>query len=53
MLTRVISGIILTFLGVFGAKRILMWMQSPAEVLDLAAQYLKFYFLGIILLSVD
>lgn len=47
MLLSVISGIILTFLGVFGAKRILMWMQSPAEVLDLAAQYLKFYFLGI------
>lgn len=47
MLLSVISGIILTFLGVFGAKRILMWMQSPAEVLDLAAQYLKYYFLGI------
>ncbi len=47
MLLSVISGIIITFLGVFGAKRILMWMQSPAEVLDLAAQYLKFYFLGI------
>lgn len=47
MLLSVISGIILTFLGVFGAKRILMWMQSPAEVLDLAAQYLKFYFFGI------
>ena len=47
MLLSVISGIILTFLGVFGAKRILMWMQSPAEVLDLATQYLKYYFLGI------
>ncbi len=47
MLLSVISGIVLTFLGVFGAKRILMWMQSPTEVLDLAAQYLKFYFLGI------
>ena len=47
MLLSVLSGIILTFLGVFGAKRILMWMQSPAEVLDLAAQYLKYYFLGI------
>ena len=47
MLLSVISGIILTFLGVFGAKRILIWMQSPAEVLDLAARYLKYYFLGI------
>ncbi len=47
MLLSVISGIILTFLGVFGAKRILMWMQSPAEVWDLAVQYLKYYFLGI------
>lgn len=47
MFLSVVSGIILTFVGVFGAKRILMWMQSPAEVLELAAQYLKYYFLGI------
>ena len=47
MFLSVVSGIVLTFLGIFGAKRILMWMQSPAEVLELAAQYLKYYFLGI------
>ena len=40
------SGVILTFLGIFGAKQILIWMQTPAEVLDLAVLYLRIYFIG-------
>lgn len=41
------SGIILTVVGVFGARRILILMGSPSEVLPLASLYLKVYFSGI------
>lgn len=44
----IISGIILTVVGVAGARRILIWMQTPKEVLDLATTYLRIYFLGMI-----
>lgn len=44
----IISGILLTIIGVFGAKRILIWMQTPEEVLPLATTYLRIYFLGMI-----
>ena len=47
MLVSVISGLILTVVGVLGAKPILTFMQSPAEVLNLAAVYLRIYFGGI------
>ena len=33
-------------MGVFGARTILIWMQTPDNVLDLAALYLRIYFLG-------
>ena len=46
MLLSVISGIILTIVGAFAARVILIWMQTPAEVLDLAVVYLRIYFLG-------
>lgn len=46
MLLSVISGALLTVVGVCGAQTILIWMQSPAEVLGLAAVYLRIYFLG-------
>ena len=48
ILLSLISGIILTIFGVIGAKKILQWMQSPKEILDLATQYLQIYFGGII-----
>lgn len=47
MLVSVVSGLILTVVGVLGAKPILTFMQSPAEVLNLAAIYLRIYFGGI------
>ncbi len=47
ILVSIYSGIILTFVGVLGAKPILTFMQAPKEVLDLAALYLKIYFSGI------
>lgn len=37
MLLSIISGVLLTVVGVFGARTILIWMQTPANVLDLAA----------------
>ncbi len=46
MMLSVYSGIILTLIGCIGAKQILIWMQTPAEVLELAALYLRIYFLG-------
>lgn len=47
MILSVWSGIILTAIGIFGAKRILLLMGSPEEVLPLAIVYLKVYFGGI------
>lgn len=42
----IISGILLTVIGIFGAKQMLMLMQAPAEVLELAVVYLRIYFIG-------
>ncbi|MBQ3024018.1 MAG: MATE family efflux transporter [Spirochaetaceae bacterium] len=47
MFLSIISGIILTLIGVIGAKQILKLMQSPKEVLELATLYLQIYFSGI------
>ena len=46
MLMSLVCGVVLAIVGFFGARTILVWMQSPAEVLDLAALYLRIYFLG-------
>lgn len=46
MLVSLISGIFLSVVGVLGARQLLEWMQTPAEVIDLAAIYLRIYFLG-------
>lgn len=47
ILISLYSGIILTIIGLFGSKLILVLMQSPKEVLDLATIYLRIYFGGI------
>lgn len=47
MLLSVYSGVILTFIGIFGARGILILMKTPDEVLDLAVTYLRIYFAGI------
>lgn len=44
----VLSGFILTLIGVFGARIILTWMSSPREVIDLSALYLRIFFIGMI-----
>ena len=41
-----VSGVILTLVGVFGARTILTWMQCPENVLPLATLYLRIYFGG-------
>lgn len=46
MLLSMVSGVLLTIVGVIGAKQMLIWMQTPKEVLPLAAVYLRIYFLG-------
>jgi len=47
ILLSIYSGIILTFVGIAFTRQILIFMQSPDGVLDLAALYLKIYFGGI------
>ena len=42
----VISGIIVMILGLFLARPMLEMMNSPEDVIDLAALYLRIYFLG-------
>lgn len=46
MMLSIISGVLLTVIGVIGARQVLLWMKAPEEVMDLAAVYLRVYFLG-------
>ena len=46
ILLSLYSGVFLTVVGILGARTILIWMQTPENVLDLATLYLRIYFLG-------
>lgn len=46
MLLSIYSGVILTVIGLVGARGLLELMQAPPEVLELAVLYLRIYFLG-------
>lgn len=46
MLFGLISGLFLAVFGCVSARKLLILMQSPAEVIDLATVYLRIYFLG-------
>ena len=46
MLLSLVSGSLLAVVGAIGARQILIWMQSPENVLPLATVYLRIYFLG-------
>ena len=46
MLLGLLSGLFLTAVGLIGARQILIWMKTPPKVLELAALYLRIYFLG-------
>ena len=46
MTLSLISGLLLAVIGVFGAGKILVLMQTPDEVVGLATVYLRILFLG-------
>lgn len=46
ILIAIVSGVILLVAGQVLSRQMLEWMDSPASVIDLAALYLKVYFLG-------
>lgn len=46
LLLGICSGVILTIVGVTGARVLLTWMKTPDNVLGLAVTYLRIYFLG-------
>ena len=47
MLTAVIGGLAIGTAGFFMARHFLLWMDTPADIIDKAHTYLKIYFLGI------
>ena len=47
-----IAGIILTFIGFFGTRTFLEWMDTPSDVIELATIYMQIYFLGVTALMV-
>ena len=46
MLLALCGGTALIVVGIAGARQVLIWMQAPAGVLDLAVLYLRIFFLG-------
>ncbi len=46
MFLSIASGLLLTVIGVVFADNLLILMQTPNDVLDLSALYLRIYFLG-------
>ena len=44
----IVSGLLLTLLGVFFSPVLFKWMNTPKEVMDLAVLYTRIYFLGMI-----
>ena len=48
----IISGLILTFIGIIFADKFLFLMKTPEKVLGLSALYLRFYFMGMIAMMV-
>lgn len=41
-----VSGILLTVFGMIFTRQILIWMQTPKDVLPLSTTYLRIYFVG-------
>lgn len=48
MTLSLISGIVLTVIGFFGARQMLIWMNIEGEILRLATTYLRIFFLGMV-----
>ncbi len=47
ILTSLICGVFLLFVGYFGAETFLIWTECAKEILPQATRYLQIYFLGI------
>ncbi len=47
MLLSVLGGLFLMGFGILFAEQVLVWMDVPEEVLPLATDYLKIYFVGL------
>ncbi|MBE7055682.1 MAG: MATE family efflux transporter [Ruminococcaceae bacterium] len=41
------GGVLITIAGILFSKQILIWMDSPSDVIELSALYMRIYFLGI------
>ncbi|MBQ8510908.1 MAG: MATE family efflux transporter [Clostridia bacterium] len=52
MALSLIVGSLLTIVGFTGSRTFLIWMQTPEEILDKAAVYLRIYFLGMIPMTI-
>ncbi len=48
MILALACGVLLTFVGVFGSAAILRAMETPEDIFDYAAAYMRYYFLGMI-----
>ncbi len=48
----IVSGLILTAIGVLFADKMLMLMKTPAEVLELSTLYLRIYFGGMVAMMI-
>ncbi len=48
----IVSGLILTVIGVLFADKMLLMMQTPAEVLELSTLYLRIYFGGMVAMMI-
>lgn len=46
ILASIIFGVILTIIGLLGAKLFLVWTKCPSNILQMATTYLRIYFLG-------
>ena len=46
VLLSLVAGTVLLFIGFFGAKTFLTWLNCKDDLLDMATVYLKIYFLG-------
>jgi len=46
MALSAVSGLVMGAVGFFSARTLLTWMDTPAEVLDLASLYVKIYSVG-------
>ena len=47
-----VSGVLISAVGIFGAPYFLKWMETPPEVIDGAVLYLQIYFAGAIFMMV-